>query len=125
MNEMEIAAQQQSLNGENESESCTTSATDELTESSENLFLRNISEIIANSERNSASNDGCSSVLIEEVKSIVQPQFGYFLPLSISPRMRSKRFVNKVLAQCFDFTVPTFLFGKNKIETKENIKLKL
>lgn len=87
VNEMEIA--QQNSNGENESESCTT--TDELTESSENLFLRNISEIIANSERNSMSTDGCGPLLIEEVKSIVQPQFGYFLPLALTPRMRSKR----------------------------------
>jgi hypothetical protein len=87
MNEMEIA--QENSNGENESESCTT--TDELTESSENLFLRNISEIIANSERNSMSVDGCGSLMIEEVKSIVQPQFGYFLPLALTPRMRAKR----------------------------------
>lgn len=88
MSEMEV---QENSNNENESESCTT--TDELTESSENLFLRNISEIIANSERNSMINDGCGSLLIEEVKTIVQPQFGYFLPLAVTPRMRSKRLI--------------------------------
>ena len=97
MNEIEITQQNSNSNGENESES-TTTPSDELTQSSENLFLRNISEIIANSERNSMSTDQCDSVLIEEVKpTIVQPQFGYFLPISLAPRMRSKRFFSSSL----------------------------
>lgn len=74
-----------STSGETESE-----INDELTESSENIFLQSISEIIANSEQASSINE--SSLSIEEVKSIPQPQFGYFLPLSSIPRLRLKRF---------------------------------
>jgi hypothetical protein len=63
---------------------------EELTESSENIFLRNLSEIIANSEQTSANE---SLLSITEVKSVPQPQFGYFLPLSLTPTLRRlKRF---------------------------------
>ena len=87
MSEIEIT----SHDDETESEA---TPTDELTESSENLFLRNISEIIANSERKAMLKEDVESLLsIEEGKSVVQPQFGYFLPLSLTPQLRrSKRF---------------------------------
>lgn len=62
---------------------------DEFTESSENIFLRNLSQIIANSEQTSARENQLS---ITEVPSNPQPQFGYFLPISFTPKLRSKRF---------------------------------
>lgn len=75
-----------STGGETESEN-----NDEMTESSENIFLQSISELIANSEPPSSVNESLLS--IAEVKSIPQPQFGYFLPLSSIPRLRIKRFI--------------------------------
>lgn len=60
-------------------------AADELTESSENLFLRNLSQIIANSERESAR------MIITEEPVTPQPQFGYFLPIAATPRLRHRR----------------------------------
>lgn len=97
MNEIEITSQD-----ETESEA---TPTDELTESSENLFLRNLSEIIANSERNSVLKDDVESLLsIEDGKSVVQPQFGYFLPLSLTPQLRrSKRFARNIIRLFFCF----------------------
>lgn len=62
---------------------------DELTESSENLFLRNLSQIIASSEQTVARENQLS---ITEVPSNPQPQFGYFLPISFTPKLRPKRF---------------------------------
>lgn len=61
---------------------------DELTESSENLFLRNLSQLIANSEQTAARENQLS---ITEVPSNSQPQFGYFLPISLTPKLRLKR----------------------------------
>lgn len=75
-----------STSGETESE-----INDELTESSENIFLQSISELIANSEQASSVGNG-SLLSIEEVSSIPQPQFGYFLPLSAIPK-RLRRFL--------------------------------
>lgn len=62
-------------------------AADELTESSENLFLRNLSQIIANSESVRES-----QLVVTEVPVAPQPQFGYFLPITVTPRLRHKRF---------------------------------
>lgn len=65
--------------------------TDELTESSENLFLRNLSQIIANSEQSSAAAAATENQLcITEVVQSPQPQFGYFLPISFTPKLRPK-----------------------------------
>ncbi|KAG5672085.1 hypothetical protein PVAND_002240 [Polypedilum vanderplanki] len=81
---------------DNETESDVIDDDDDLTESSEQIFLQNLSKIIADSERTSANE---SLLSIAEVKSITnqpqnqQPQFGYFLPISYAPpiRLRSKR----------------------------------
>lgn len=62
---------------------------DELTESSENLFLRNLSKLIADSEQTPATE---SQLSITEVSTVPQPQFGYFLPISFTPKLRPKRF---------------------------------
>lgn len=65
---------------------------EELTESSENLFLRNLSQIIANSEQTSSSSARENQLTITEVPSNQpQPQFGYFLPISFTPKLRPKR----------------------------------
>jgi hypothetical protein len=61
---------------------------DELTESSENLFLRNLSQLIANSEQTTARENQLS---ITEVSENPQPQFGYFLPIALTPKLRLKR----------------------------------
>jgi hypothetical protein len=61
-----------------------------LTESSENLFLRNLSAIIANSERTSAARENQLSVT--EALTTPQPQLGYFLPISFTPKLHCKRF---------------------------------
>lgn len=61
-----------------------------LTESSENLFLRNLSQIIANSEQTSTRENQLS---ITEVPPKPQPQFGFFLPISCTPKLHSKRFL--------------------------------
>lgn len=60
-----------------------------LSESSENLFLRNLSAIIANSERTSMRENQLS---ITEIPASPQPQLGYFLPISYTPKLRLKRF---------------------------------
>lgn len=60
----------------------------ESTESTENLFLRNLSKIIANSEQTSAREN---RLTITEVPANPQPQFGYFLPVSFTPKPRLKR----------------------------------
>lgn len=62
---------------------------DELTESSENLFLQNLSQLIAESEKTAASENQLS---ITEVQAPPQPQFGYFVPISFTPKLRPKRF---------------------------------
>lgn len=62
---------------------------DDLTESSEDLFLHNISQIIADSEQKSARENQLS---VTEAPPNPQPQFGYFLPISFTPKLRSKRF---------------------------------
>lgn len=67
----------------------TETESDELTESSEDLFLRNLSEIIANSEQTSTREIQLS---ITEAPANPQPQFGYFLPISLTPKLRHKRF---------------------------------
>jgi hypothetical protein len=61
---------------------------DELTESSENLFFRNLSQLIANSEQTATRENQLS---ITEVPSDPQPQFGYFLPIALTPKLRLKR----------------------------------
>lgn len=60
-----------------------------LTESSENLFLRNLSAIIANSERTSAVRE--NQLSLTEVPASPQPQLGYFLPIGFTPKLRLKR----------------------------------
>jgi hypothetical protein len=65
-------------------------AADELTESSENLFLRNLSQLIANSEQTTRENQ----LSITEVPSNPLPQFGYFLPIAVTPKLRQKRLMN-------------------------------
>jgi hypothetical protein len=64
---------------------------DELTESSENLFLRNLTAIIANSERASSAKRENQLSIAEVPMSQPQPQLGYFLPISLTPR-RTRRF---------------------------------
>lgn len=68
---------------------------DELTESSENLFLRNLSKIIADSEQ-TTSEARESQLCITEVAASPQPQFGYFLPMPFTPKLRTKRFSNLI-----------------------------
>lgn len=68
---------------------------DELTESSENLFLRNLSKIIADSEQTTSTSQE-SQLCITEVAATPQPQFGYFLPLPFTPKLRTKRFSNPI-----------------------------
>lgn len=63
---------------------------DELTESSENLFLRNLSQLIANSEQTAVNEN---QLMITEVHSGPQPQFGYFLPITLTPKLRQKRLI--------------------------------
>jgi hypothetical protein len=58
---------------------------DELTESSENLFFRNLSHLIANSEQSE------KRLTITEVPAQPQPQLGYFLPVQFTPQLRLKR----------------------------------
>lgn len=62
---------------------------DDLTESSEDLFLHNLSQIIANSEQKSARENQSS---VTEAPSNPQPQLGYFLPIAFNPKFRPKRF---------------------------------
>lgn len=63
---------------------------DELTESSENLFMRNLSHIMSNDEQSSGREN---ELTITEVSSkISQPQFGYFVPI-FTPKLRHKRFI--------------------------------
>lgn len=64
---------------------------DELTESSENLFLRNLTAIIANTERASSKKRESQLSVAEVPMSQPQPQLGYFLPISLTPR-RTRRF---------------------------------
>lgn len=62
---------------------------DELTESSENLFVRNLSHIMTNVEQSSGR---LNELTITEVSNnISQPQFGYFVPISFTPKLRPKR----------------------------------
>lgn len=68
---------------------------DELTESSENLFLRNLSKIIADSEQTTSTSQE-SQLCITEVAATSQPQFGYFLPLPFTPKLRTKRSSNPI-----------------------------
>lgn len=63
---------------------------DELTESSENLFLQNLSQIIANSEQAAGREREPSQLTITELPG-TQPQLGYFLPISFTPKLRLKR----------------------------------
>lgn len=63
---------------------------DELTESSENLFLQNLSQLIANSEQTAALENQLSITEVP-LNSQPQPQFGYFLPISLTPKLRLKR----------------------------------
>lgn len=67
---------------------------DELTESSENLLLKSLSDIIANSERNADCVD--SELTITEIMSTPQPQFGYFVPLTLHSPFSGIRY-NKVM----------------------------
>lgn len=68
---------------------------DELTESSDNLFLRNLSKIIADSEQTTSTSQE-TQLSITEVAATPQPQFGYFLPLSFTPKLRTKRSSNLI-----------------------------
>lgn len=63
---------------------------DELTESTEHLFLRNLSKIISDSEK--PATDEMQLSITEIRTAPQQPQFGYFLPISFTPKLRSKRF---------------------------------
>lgn len=68
---------------------------DELTESSENLLLKSLSDIIANSERNADCVD--SELTITEIMSPPQPQFGYFVPLTLNSQFCGIRY-NEVIS---------------------------
>jgi len=78
---MELAITESASTTEND-ESELVDECDELTESSENLFLRNLSEIIANSERRE------SLTIVEVSQPTPQPQFGYFVPIKLTPQLQ-------------------------------------
>lgn len=84
-------------------------AGDELTESTEDLFLRNLSQIIANSEQQPAS-ESSSQLTITELPATPQPQFGYFLPISFTPRLRAKRFCNRFYLMKIQFKTSSTQF---------------
>jgi hypothetical protein len=98
---------------DNETES---DAMDDLTESSEHIFMESLARIIADRERASLDE---SLLSLAEVKSISevnsisqqpqQPQLGYFLPIAFAPRRRSKRFSSSLITSLFRFLQQIFL----------------
>lgn len=75
---------------------------DNLTESSENLLLKSLSDIIANSERNVDCLD--SELTITEITSQPQPQFGYFVPLKLNSQFSGIRYT----IQLFNLSSPFY-----------------
>lgn len=90
---------------------------DELTESSENFFLRNLSQIIANSEQAAGREREPSQLTITELPGN-QPQLGYFLPISFTPKLRLKR--SPIKSNLKKYVIDFIIFNRDTHESSRS-----